>query len=247
MKALWPLSRFLRKRTASRDGLPLLTGAMRRQLAAHDEALTERSRSLVRRLAERAVDERDLAGAAVLFDDLVHVGHIRRVIEQLAQSFREPENGATTFAMGTQVLYEAFGHLAPVKTEAIVHAAGSRFGTVATVERLLPLKLDASEYAYARANDDHVIKVLAAIDAYGSQLTAYFHSHPGSGPEANHPSSVDLANQERLERGGFHTVGGIFSRDGYLRFFTRKLAFHITITGKGIDHVGQNLYQLTGT
>ncbi len=79
----------------------------------------------------------------------------------------------------------------------------------------------------------------------GVQTCALPISHPSRGINSNNPSSTDFSNQERLEKGNYKTIGGIFSRDGYLRFFSDKLQYKISISGKGVENVSKGVYKLT--
>lgn len=80
----------------------------------------------------------------------------------------------------------------------------------------------------------------------GNRLTAYFHSHPGEGIGATEPSDVDIDTQEKLERGGYPVIGAIFSRDGYIRFFSDQRDFEVEISGKGGEQIEKNVVKLSG-
>jgi len=66
----------------------------------------------------------------------------------------------------------------------------------------------------------------------GRGLFAHFHSHPGNGPGATHPSGTDENFQRRLERAGHLAPMAIFSRDGYVRFVRLDQNFEIEIYGE---------------
>ncbi|MBL8745382.1 MAG: hypothetical protein JNK58_03395 [Phycisphaerae bacterium] len=80
----------------------------------------------------------------------------------------------------------------------------------------------------------------------GHRLLAIVHSHPGSGPEANHPSSIDLRTQ-RLWEPGFGCIGGIWSRSGELRWFSAELEFEVEIKGTHLGPIGPNHWRLNTT
>jgi len=209
----------------------------------HD--LCARSTCILSDMQRLILNEGDFAGAEGLLARLRDLGEMRLFLKDLDQSQQATEDAI--FAIGSETLYAAYEKLCEVKTESILYAIGSNFGDIRTVERLIPLKLDKSEMAYASADPIASSKVLIGLEHYGSLLTCYFHAHPGNGSEANHPSSIDINNHTRLEAGNYCTVGGIFSRDGYLRFFTDKMAFRIIISGKGVKRVGADLWKLTAT
>lgn len=194
----------------------------------------------------RSLDAGEFAESDRLFDEIKERLGIRADLEMISASLSTPSSSETpTFLISSTVLHLAFEQLAKIKTESILYASGSRYGNILTVERLIPLKLVSSEFGYAAADLNDSTKVLCELDKTGSVMTAYFHMHPGKGAGSNHPSSIDIDNQTRMELGGFQTIGGIFSRDGFVRFFADKLNYRIHITGKGIKHVGSDLYQIT--
>lgn len=96
-----------------------------------------------------------------------------------------------------------------------------------------------------RVADSSNIQTLQSLDELGLPLVAHFHSHPGFGEDANLPSSTDRRFQERLERGGHVAIGGIFSRDGHVRFFAGDDdRFEIEIVGNKVKKVGRHAYKL---
>ena len=88
-------------------------------------------------------------------------------------------------------------------------------------------------------------RLLIRLEQFGHRLLAHFHSHPGNGAAATHPSGTDEGFQRRLESAGYPTVAAIFSRDGYVRFFRLDQDLHIEIHGTGVEDLGKNVYRLT--
>ena len=80
---------------------------------------------------------------------------------------------------------------------------------------------------------------------FGYPLHMVCHSHPGRGINANLPSSTDMDHQLRLERGGYKCISCIFSRDGYVRFFSAGFPFAVDIFGEGVKDLGYNTFYLT--
>lgn len=186
----------------------------------------------------------DLADAEHLHRDLKPVLELQHAAVDLAATLAHTAT-RPLFLMSAALLYEAYHRLGAIQTEAILYGAGFRLGDLCVVEQVQSVDLAASERGYAAAEQHHTATLLRDLARRGSVVTAYFHMHPGRGPGANYPSSIDLANQERLERGGFVAVGGIFSRDGYLRSFSHRLQYTLHITGKGVRHVGTHQFHLT--
>jgi hypothetical protein len=53
--------------------------------------------------------------------------------------------------------------------------------------------------------------------------------------------------QKRLEAGGYNAIGGIFTRDGQIRFFSHKLPFMVEVYGKGVEQIEDTLFRFTKT
>jgi hypothetical protein len=88
-------------------------------------------------------------------------------------------------------------------------------------------------------------RILIKLEQFGHRLLAHFHSHPGNGAEATHPSGIDQNFQRRLESAGYPTVAAIFSRDGYIRFFRLDNNLEVQIHGSGVEQIGKDTFRLT--
>jgi len=131
--------------------------------------------------------------------------------------------------------------------EVFHYAAGIRLNPTAyAIARILQVEFSEQSAAGVRAEDTSNIEAFLKLERLGLPLAAHFHSHPGFGPEANHPSHIDRAFQERLERGGAIAIGGIFSRDGYLRFFAGQgRSFRMKVYGNNVVPCGENLFHVS--
>ena len=142
-------------------------------------------------------------------------------------------------------LLRIFRLLSRKRHETIVYVTGPEGdGNLFVLSRLLPLKLAQHSAAHARADLKHQITVLTQMEEAGYRLFACLHSHPGTGPAATVPSPTDLRTQANFEQGGYATIGGIFSRDGHVRFFSHNRPFRVRVTGNGATQVGDNLFRL---
>jgi len=90
-------------------------------------------------------------------------------------------------------------------------------------------------YVSAEPNDSKRVIISLAED-FGHLVLAMFHSHPGRGASSTHPSSVDDAFLKRMEKIGSDCIGGIFSIDGFVRFFAPR-NFEMQVYGKGVELV----------
>ncbi len=112
---------------------------------------------------------------------------------------------------------------------------------------LVATKLVQFPYAtrsIASASGDHLSTHRICIEMHeaGHRLLALIHAHPGSGAHANIPSSVDLRTHARWESQRA-LVGGIWSRDGYLRFFSSGLDFNVKVIGNHVEQIEKRLFR----
>jgi len=150
-----------------------------------------------------------------------------------------------TYVVSARLLTESFHYLNKDKhNESLVDVSGIKLENIIFAERLEAIEHDSQNPGYAKSNLNSTFRTLMKIDKFGGLLAGVFHIHPGIGPEANLPSGIDFHDQNRREQVGMKAIGGIFSRDGYVRFFSKNLKFSIKIIGKGVIQHGRYLYQL---
>ncbi len=215
------------------------------RLRSHCDLITEKSRKEFVKLKEAIIDNYDIEHADSIFTRLCDFSQTKLVLSEISNEISSSTIEIPEFMMSSEILYKAFHKLNSIKTESILYAVGNNYNNSYSIERLIELELDQSEYGYAKANDIFSSKALIDLEEYGTLLTCYFHAHPGRGINSNNPSDIDYSYQKRLESGKYKTIGGIFSRDGYLRFFSDKLQYKISISGKGVEYVSRNVYKLT--
>src|SRR5262249_36675304 len=105
-----------------------------------------------------------------------------------------------------------------------------------TLEQMQKVAMSAQSVGGARADQRALTRALIQLTESGHALHGLFHSHPGHGPGATHPSHIDLPTHKRLEDGGYPVIGAIFV-PGYVRFFSAERPFTITIYGNGVTPV----------
>ncbi len=215
------------------------------RLKSHRDLIAEKCQNEYIALSSAMLNGYDIENANSIYSRLCELSHTKFVLSEVTNELASKQCKDPVFLVGSEILYRAFRKLCSISTESILYAGGNCYNNYYTIERLIDLKLDKSEIGYASANDSFVSKSLIELEKYGSQLSCYFHAHPGNGINSNIPSSIDISNQERLERGGYNTIGVIFSRDGFLRIFSDKLKYRISISGKGVDCVAENVFKLT--
>jgi hypothetical protein len=87
--------------------------------------------------------------------------------------------------------------------------------------------------------------LLIKLERFKHRLLAHFHSHPGHGADATHPSGTDASFQKRLESAGHVAAMAIFSRDGFVCFLRLDNNLEIEIYGEGVEKHEAGVYRLT--
>lgn len=154
-------------------------------------------------------------------------------------------NSAPEYIVSSLFLVQSHRVLASCPDENMLIATGKDFGPVKIIDTQVSVEVSEQSKVFVRADSDSLGKALCSLDDYGHKLLAWFHSHPGTGPASVNPSATDLDTQNRLERGGYPVVGGIFSRDGYVRFFSIKNRFSsIRIYGKLVEKKDETTFHI---
>lgn len=144
------------------------------------------------------------------------------------------------YKIGSLFLRECFEFLVSTSEEVIHLVSGTELEkNIFILDRLEKIKYQASAVG-AKADVKDLFKKLIELDEkYGHLLLAVFHSHPFGGIAGACPSGIDRNLQESLEKSGYKTVQAVFSRDGYVRFFSNKLSFEIEVYGKGVEKISE--------
>ncbi len=121
---------------------------------------------------------------------------------------------------------------------------GPRLGEVRVLDRLVMVKIAYQSAGGIRLSTDGLQEALIGLQEEGHSLHGIFHSHRMHGPGGAHPSHTDLDTQEHILEAAYPAIQGIFTEDGYIRFFSFKRPFDVDIYGKGVEHVDHNLFKL---
>lgn len=104
------------------------------------------------------------------------------------------------------------------------------------LSRIVPVKMAERSAAYVRLDEqDYHKRLIWLQENHGHQQLADVHSHISRGAEATKPSKTDIENQERLAELGCESIAGIFSLDGYVRFFSTRKDFELHVHGTTIE------------
>lgn len=122
----------------------------------------------------------------------------------------------------------------PAMNERIHLVTGTVADDLRVLSKMEHIKVEKQSSAYVSAEDDDChLRIVDLAEKHGHLLLAVFHSHISHGKHSTHPSQTDLANQDRLKQIGCEAIGGIFSLDGYIRFFSTFKPFSMEIYGRG--------------
>jgi len=147
------------------------------------------------------------------------------------------------YRVGSLFIKDSFNFLNQGADESLHFITGIEVDGKKVLNRIIELNLENQNPCFARAGSNSVRKALMHLSIHGFCLLGYFHIHPGKGPSATCPSGIDLNMDRLLFRGGYESLGAIFSRDGFVRFYSSK-EFNVRIYGKGVEQVDKNIYRI---
>jgi hypothetical protein len=163
-----------------------------------------------------------------------------RIVEENTRKPDEPRR----YAISSLFLHECAKKLTADADEQFFFITGSEVEGVYVLDQW-------AEFAHQRRSRMGVVadmpsthNMLIKLEQFGHKFLAHFHSHPGNGPGATHPSGTDENFQRRLEKAGHMAVMAIFSRDGYVRFVRLDQNFQIEIYGEGVENYAPGIYRL---
>ncbi len=148
------------------------------------------------------------------------------------------------FVINSMMLHECFRTLTRTDDEDLILLTGSCVDHLRCLERIVPVALSRKSIAGAAADDGSLAGQLIELHEFGARPLAYFHSHPGNGSLATYPSGTDKHTQSAMEDSGGDVIGGIFSRDGFVRFYGYEGEPNVKVLGNKVTQVGHNLYRL---
>ncbi len=148
------------------------------------------------------------------------------------------------FMLDYWFLQDLIRYLTPGPDEIAVYVTGNDFDNIKMPYRICDVELETQSVVYAKASAKSCSDVLISLFEKGYKLQIMAHSHPGRGPEASCPSSIDINYLAKIQDAGSDAVGLIVTRDGYVRFFSVRTEYEISIKGKGVQHVEENVFKI---
>lgn len=193
-----------------------------------------------------ACRQADEPTALSVLAELLDVAHIKRVSSRLVDRLPEIPTVAT-YMMSSLTIQEACAILTKTDDEDLRFATGLAIAPMEyAITRFLGFELKRKSAVFAEGEQEAVARLMIGLHHADHKLFMTWHSHPGSGAESTQPSPVDLDFHTRLESGNYPVIGGIVNRQGYVRFFSHKRPFKISIYGKGVEVIDEryNIYKL---
>jgi hypothetical protein len=207
--------------------------------------LVDRREKLIARFNESA---RQRKATTRVCNEIRRTNEFIESLERIeAENTARPNTGPRRYAVSSLFLHECYKKLTADKNEQFFFITGSEVENVFVMDQ-------CAEFAHQRRTPMGVVgdfpsthNVLIKLEQFGHKFLAHFHSHPGTGADATHPSGTDERFQGRLESGGHLALMAIFSRDGYVRFVRMDQNFEIEIYGEGVANYAPAIYRLKNT
>jgi len=153
-------------------------------------------------------------------------------------------SGSDLLVFSSRTILDSYRICTEIEAEGMVFVTGIDWDGIGLATHLVEFP-----YAYrsvAGAAGEHQATHRIVIDTHeiGMRLLALIHSHPGSGPDSNHYSATDAQTQMLWERSS-RMIGGIWSRDGYLRWYSLKQPYTVKIVGNHMEQIDENVWKIS--
>ncbi|MCK5595249.1 hypothetical protein KAI19_03645 [bacterium] len=189
--------------------------------------------TLLKEIAQ-ACKECDVSKATSFFQQTLFTGKIGKLLTGLSFP-ATTETDQLEFVLSSMFLRDSYNFLnVDKRIESLHFLTGPQVGNIVIPDRIVDFEKEIQSPVFAKGKSDSVQKALIELAKYGYKLHGCFHIHPGTGASATIPSHIDFELQKTLDKGGYKAIHAIFSRDGYIRFYS-SLDFQIQIYGKGVE------------
>jgi hypothetical protein len=220
------------------------------QTKAITEVRSERERLTKKRDAMLAAFTRAASSGkpkrlSELFIKICQTNTFLRSLENIDHKQIETTPGLRRYAVSSLFLHESFTKLTADQDEEFFFITGNEVEGVFVLDQWAEFAHQKRSLVGVTADPRSTHRLLIKLEQFGHRLLAHFHSHPGNGAEATHPSGIDQNFQKRLESAGHVAVMAIFSRDGFIRFVRLDQDVEIEIYGQGVEKHAPGVYKLT--
>jgi hypothetical protein len=184
-------------------------------------------------------------GIRLLFTEIHKTNDFLESLERIEQEWATPKNLYRRYAVSSLFLHESFKKLTSDQDEQFFFITGSEVEGVLVLDQWAEFAHQKRSMRGVTADTRSTHSLLIKLEQFRHRLLGHFHSHPGNGADATHPSGTDTSFQKRLESAGHVAVMAIFSRDGYVRFVRLDENCEIEIYGEGVESYAPGIYRLT--
>lgn len=205
--------------------------------------LLEKREKLIGRFTEAARVRKSTARVCA---DIRRTNDFLASLEQIeAENTGRPNTGPRCYSVSSLFLHESFKKLTADPDEQFFFVTGPEIADVLVLDQWAKFAHQRRTRLGVVADMPSTHNLLIRLEQFGHKFLAHFHSHPGKGADATHPSGTDENFQTRLEKAGHLALMVIFSRDGFVRFVRMDQNFEIKIYGEGVENHAPGIYRLT--
>lgn len=208
----------------------------------------EKERALVRKrdelICKYCAAARAGKSTARIEAQMRRINEFLRTLDRIIEENKRKPDDPRRYVVSSLFLHECAKKLTADRNEQFFFITGSEVEGVNVLDQW-------AEFAHERRTQMGVVadmpsthNLLIRLEQFGHKFLAHFHSHPGRGPDATHPSGTDENFQGRLEKAGHLALMAIFSRDGYVRFMRMDQNFDLAIYGEGIEKHAPGIFRL---
>ena len=146
------------------------------------------------------------------------------------------------------LIYQMYYSLFPAERMLVI--SGRRFDDLVILGAMFDVTGEAHA-SHVSSNPELLSRALIAMSNSDTYLAAWIHSHPGSGPGATLPSSIDLKqHQDWIRDYSSFLLNAIMTSDRYIRFWgsaleNNKVSLMLDSVGLEKDHDNEHVYRLS--
>lgn len=192
-------------------------------------------------ILKKSFENHDRKTAKESFGLIAEYERINDILEKYKDVFN-PE--IPTVFLDSWFLEELIVHLTPQENEEVSYITGQYINNLFIPYRICDITLESQSPVYAQGTARSCMDVLININRRGFKLLIMAHSHPGRGPWATMPSSIDTGYLGTIQKTGADVLGAIVTRDGHVGFFSVFKDFDIVIQGNGVEYVDKHVCKI---
>jgi len=208
------------------------------------QTLLRRREQLISDLTEAVRSNRQSRSRRLLCR-INHINELESLYAALGNDSALSGESPPLYLASSLFLFESFLELTADRKEQLFFVTGPEVSGSFILDQRIRFAHDRRSIGGVTGSHQDSHRALILLESFGHRLLAHFHSHPKTGAEATVPSGVDADFQGRLEQAGHVAVAGIFSRDGWIRFFRTSGPADVRVYGEGVEHHDTGVYRLT--